>query len=89
MQPLVQTRPAEEMAARSDHRLVGHLKADVALKHGSALATVRRLILGTHHGTIVNHLILLDGILHGLLLRRFQCSLVVRARGLGAERRKV
>jgi len=34
MEPLIEALPAEEMAALGDHRVSGHVKADVALEVG-------------------------------------------------------
>lgn len=40
MEPLIEALPAEEMAAPGDHRFSGHVKADVALKVGSAAVSL-------------------------------------------------
>ena len=44
LQPLVQARPAEEVAAHRDHRVARHVQADVALEHRLVLLVVLLLL---------------------------------------------
>jgi len=48
MEPLVEALPAEEMAALGDDRVVGHVKADVALEIGSIAPSlvIRFIVIG-------------------------------------------
>lgn len=53
VEPLVEARPAEEMAAERDHGVLGQLKADVALEAArvhAAIDACRGLVDAVRHG---------------------------------------
>ena len=61
VEPLVEALPAEEMAALGDDRVVGHVKADVALEIGSVAASLLIGFIGIGIGGWDGRLVVRDG----------------------------